>query len=505
MTDKKWTEDRLEKLLSDFNETRKTVETQAAEVALLKRAETDLREEMRLREAAAVEAGKALQSDDDVAVQRAYTVDPNAVKRSKIATRGASQRAPIMAHKSEGVAVRMYGSHDEVGEYTPGLLDDVAKSGWQRRAQELAEEVSIVRACGVRPHQSIERFRRHMQRGPDAIRRVFTDAADFGAELLPDSTLALLQQEAEMARGVEALFPTRSIGAGGTKKNPFLNYGSAQMYTRSALASDDNDPASFKSSDLDFDTRSLDPVTLAGVLLVDIDAEEDAIIAWAPTARDAMLRARRDAVEDAIINGDTAGTHQDTAIGTWTAGGRWTPGSSKDHRKAWLGLRARAFDTSCTTDISAAFGPDDYVKQLANLGVAHTFGDTVLMPSPLHFLSSLATDADLWRYDGAGVDAAIVQGSSYQLWGRPIVLSQFNSDELNASGIYDGITTTYGSRLAFNRSRFEIAKRRGLRMSLETYEHKGVRYMTVSDRLIFRTFDGSAVKNVHLGYKAPKS
>lgn len=500
----KWSPEKLDEFRADFVEAKRTIETQAEELTLLKRAEADLKELLSQRDADAAAKAKHVVSDDDIAVTRSYCVDPNEVTRG-VTTRGASTKRPIMAHRDEGVAVRMYGAYDELGEYSPGLLDDVPKSAWQLRAQELAEEVSIVRACGGRPVQSMERFRRHMQRGPDDVRRVFTDAADYGEELLPDMTLAVLQREAEMSRGVEALFPERMIGPGGTKKNPFLNYGSAQMYTRSALATDDNDPASFKASDLDFDTRSLDPITLAGVLVVDIDAEEDAILAWASVARDALVRARVDAVEDAIINGDTAATHQDSGLSTWTAGGRWAAGSAKDHRKAWIGLRARAFDTSCTTDISAVATAKDYVKQLANLGVAHTFGDTVLMPSPLHFLASLATDADLWRYDGAGPDAAVMSGSQYQLWGRPIVLSQFNSDELNDSGLYDGTTTDYGSRLAFNRSRFEIAKRRGLRMSLETYEHKGVRYMTVTDRLIFRTFDGAATKNVHVGFKAPKS
>ena len=501
-----WTPEALDQLAAQVKSAAAENRTLAERADLLEKANADLTEQLKARDAAdAAEAvRRAQETEGDRAVVRAYTVDPSTAKG--IAPRGASQARPVMAHGSADVAIRMYGQYDDLGEYSPGLLDDQPQSEWQARAQELAEEVSMVKAFGLRPNKAIRRFAAHMQKGPEAVKRVFTDAADYGEELLPDMTAPVLQRAAEMSRRVEALFPVRNIGPGGTKKNPFLNYGSAQFFKRDFAASDDNDPATFKTSDLDFDTRSLDPVTIAAVLPVDLDAEEDAIIEWASVARDALVRARIDAVEDAIINGDTAATHQDTGLSSWNAGGRWaTVGSAKDHRKVWIGLRARAFDVSCTTDVSSDAGPDDYIKQLANLSVAHTFGDTVLMPSPLHFLASLATDADVWRADGAGADAAVIKGASYMLWGRPIVLSQFNPDELNASGLYDGSTTTYGGRLAFDRSRFEIANRRGLRMSLETYQHKGVRYMTVTDRLIFRTFDGATTKNVHYGYKAPKS
>lgn len=501
-----WTPEALDRLAAEVKSAAAENKTLADRANLLEKANADLLEQMAARDAAdAAEAVKrAQETDQDRTIVRAYTVDASQAKG--IATRGPSQARPVMAHKGSDVAIRMYGQHNELGDYAPGLLDDQPCNEWQAKAQELAEEVSMVRAFGLRPNKSIRRFAAHMQKGPDAVKRIFTDATDYGEELLPDMTAPVLQRAAELSRRVEALFPVRQIGPGGTKKNPFLNYGSGQFFVRNFAAPDDNDPATLKTSDLDFDTRSLDPVTMAAVLPVDLDAEEDAIIEWASVARDQLVRSRIDAVEDAIINGDSAATHQDPGLASWSAGGRWaTLGSSKDHRKAWVGLRARAFDTGCTTDISAAAGASDYVKQLAQLSVAHTYGDTILMPSPLHFLASLATDADVFRADGAGDMASVIQGASYMLWGRPVVLSQFNSDDLNASGLYDGVTQDYGSRLAFDRSRFEIANRRGIRMTLETYVHKGVRYMTVTDRLIFRTFDAASTKNVHVGYKAPKS
>ena len=60
-----------------------------------------------------------------------------------------------------------------------------------------------------------------------------------------------------------------------------------------------------------------------------------------------------DAFEDAMINGDSAATHQDD-ISNWNIRERWGAsglGSSADHRRLFLGMRAAAKDKGSDVDM----------------------------------------------------------------------------------------------------------------------------------------------------------
>lgn len=515
-----WNPEALDKLAEQVRSMGEVNRTQAERLEVLERAHADLTEtnaanERTIREMALAASERADGSDAEVL--RAFVVDPNAKHRDGtpvhrgIGTVGiGSYDRPVVASREQGHAVRMYGAYDALGNWHEGLLDSEPVSPWHARAQELAEETALVasvaRGIGAHwtPTLSVRRLQSHLASGPGVIGKIFSENSGYGAEVIPAATLPTVERAVELARQTEALFEVVNVGPGGVKSVPFLNLGSGQMYIRSQPAGTETDPANFKTSDQSWATRSFDPVTLAMLVLLDIDAEEDAIIQYIPELRDTMVRTRVAAVEDAIWNGDTATSHQD-AIASWTAGNRWIAGSDKDHRKSWIGLRARAFDVSCSTDVSASATAKDYIKQTGAMKAAHALNDVVLGASPLHFLASLLTDTDMWRVDGRGTMATNLQGTLGSIAGRPLVVSEFLSDELNASGVYDGVTTNYGTRLAFDRSRFQIVRRRGLQMALERVERQGAAFMTMTDRLTFRTKDGATDKNVHVGYKAPTS
>jgi hypothetical protein len=411
----------------------------------------------------------------------------------------ATRHAPIMARQGVG-AIRMYGSHSKAGRWQPGLLDDAPKSDWQAEAQELAEQVSMVRAMGRHPTKSSAAFREHMAAGPAEIAKMFADNSGEGAELLPDITMPVLQREAEMARVLEANFNVRNVGPGGGHVSPFLDSDSGQMFMDGVPATNELNPGEKRKSALNFSERQYAIPTLTGVLLCDVNAEEDAIIEWLPIARLRMVETERDAVEDAIVNGDTAATHQDTALASWSAEGRWgITGAANDHRKAFRGLRACAIDASNTTDASSLQTVAGMMGHVSRLDVAQAFGSVAYLVNAKFHLAKLALDSNFLTVDKMGPQATLLRGTIGAIGGRPVMNSQFMTGDLAASGLYTGSGATAGA-LTFNRDRFEIVQRRGLRIDVESQLRSGVRYLIVSTRKLFRSIDATATKNVHYAY-----
>jgi hypothetical protein len=498
----------MERFHSDFLAAASTAKSAADKAALLEKGLTDLNEIVSsLKNAPRIEA----LTEDQAAVTRAYVVGDSVSdrQRSQVArvarhegTKSVQGAAPLMGVEGVGVA-RIYGGEDDTGIYRHGVLDDPnPKSDWQRDAQTLANRVSLLKATGhvgnIRKHT--DAFARHMARGPGVIGKMFSDNSNEGAELLPDMTFPLLQRAAQMDRGLAATFAQRTVGNGGTKKNPFLNSNSMQMYVAGARPASDNEPGAYRRSSMSYSERSFDIPTLAGVLVMDMDAEEDAIIQHETVAMEQAGRTWLDTIEDNIINGDTAATHQD-AIAAWTAGGRWTASAAAgDHRTAWIGLRARAFDVSNAESRSGSATAKAYVGDVGKLGIAHAFQDVAMCPSTLYYLQQLVIDSDLFTADKSGLSATRFAAQIGSLGGYPVLLSEFNSDELETSGLYTDGSGAKGGRLIFNRSRFELVSRRGLNMNIEPVYRDGVRYLTVTGRTTFRTIDASTVKNVHYGY-----
>lgn len=490
-----WSVEKLEKFHGEFAAAAKNLDTVSEKMALVDRAVGELNAIVKdLQKPAPV----VHQSEGERAVVRAYVADPSSVERSALG-HVATRHTPIMARQGVG-AVRMYGGFSKAGRWVPGLLDDAPKSDWQAEAQELAEQVSVVRALGRHPIKSGAAFREHMAAGPAEIAKMFADNSGEGAELLPDITMPVLQRESEMARVLEANFSVRNVGPGGGHISPFLDSDSGQMFMDGIPAAGELNPGEKRKSALNFSERQYAIPTLTGVVQCDVNAEEDAIIEWLPIARLRMVETERDAVEDAIINGDTAATHQDTALASWTAGGRWQiVGAPNDHRKAFRGLRACAIDASNTTDGSSLQTAAGLMGHVSRLDVAQAFGSVAHLTSPKFHLARLALDPNLLTVDKMGPMATLLRGTVGAVGGRPVLVSQFAPDDLAASGLYTGSGAT-GCALTFNRDRFEIVQRRGLRIDVESQLRSGVRYLVVSTRKLFRSIDATATKNVHYAY-----
>ena len=207
----------------------------------------------------------------------------------------------------------------------------------------------------------------------------------------------------------------------------------------------------------------------------------------------------RDAVEDALINGDSASTHQD-AIASWNIRGRWGAaglGGSNDHRRLWTGLRAASFDKSTTLDVNA-IDAAKLLELISKLG-EYASSDKVLIVSPEALYGSLMGLEQLITLDKFGPQATILTGQLGSIFGMPVVVSRFLSDDLHTTGLYTGASATTGI-LCVSRDSWNIFARRGISIQQEQDITSGAYNMVATERLTFDSLDASTVKNVAFGF-----
>lgn len=196
---------------------------------------------------------------------------------------------------------------------------------------------------------------------------------------------------------------------------------------------------------------TLTAIKLAARVLVSKEAEEDAIIAILPWIRDEIVEYLAADWEDTILNGDTTATHMDSDT---TA--------SDDPRKQLLGLR-KLTPAGAKTDVGG--GVMTVAALRANRKKMKKYA---VDPNKLaHITSSsgiidLLSDPSVITLDKMGPQATILAGQLASVDGSPIIVSEYVRLDLNATGVFDGTTTTKTETLTVHTGAFIQGERRGI-------------------------------------------
>ena len=398
--------------------------------------------------------------------------------------------------------LRVKGENTREAGWEEGLLDPQQPiNAWHQRMLQLVEQKSLVTAITRKPAtQTNEAIRRHMARAPGVVNKIFSDGvAGGGAEWVPDQMLPEIERALESALMVEALFSVRRM----SNKNellPFLSLG-GRPYIKNAPSADN--PGQYTSSTVTTAQRTIDAVALATRYQVDEDSSEDTIVASLPVLQDQIVRDLRDASEDTLLNGDTAGVHQD-AIATWDIRGRWGTvpplGGSNDHRRAWMGLRARSYDVASTFDLNAAQSYAGILTMLGQMDAPNgTAGERVIITSPEWYLTQMLGFAEVRTLDVMGPQATVLTGQLAAIAGLPVVVSDYMGADLAATGLYTGAGALTGA-LFVNRGRFQMGVYREAGVQMSTDITRGVIDLVSTRRCVFYSLDGAAKKNVSYAF-----
>ncbi len=238
---------------------------------------------------------------------------------------------------------------------------------------------------------------------------------------------------------------------------------------------------------------TLTAVKFAVMALLSREYEEDSLIAAIPHLQDEIVDYIAGDLEDAIINGDTTATHQDADV---TA--------ADDPRKSWQGLRKAALAATKTDGSNAALTAAMLRvnrKKMDAYGVrADQLAHVVSMAGYNQLLSDTAT-LTLEKY---GAQAVVLTGELAKVDGVPVIVTQYVRQDLNATGVHDGVTTNRTIALTVNRRGWFFGNRRDMRVEVlreafAEFDQDGVivstrkalapRYPTATEKLVAATYN----------------
>jgi len=228
-----------------------------------------------------------------------------------------------------------------------------------------------------------------------------------------------------------------------------------------------------------------DNVTLTAQKLIgrtnfSYEAEEDAIVPVLGMVTENLASAAADALEDAIINGDTAGTHQDSDA---TASGSMT---------LFNGIRKLALGGSLDRSLSTGGISDTNILTLKK-----DMGRWGIRPNELLIICGVKGYADFIGLaetltadlTGGANTARINSGVAPTLFGSPIIVSSRVREDLNASGVYDGSTTTKGSIYIAHRPSWIMGVRKGFTVEIDRDVQQQVNIVVASFRRDFKPME----------------
>lgn len=323
-----------------------------------------------------------------------------------------------------------------------GLLDsEFSCSDWHSELKTLASNRHLARLLMAEPYtpKLDAKLFRHLKKAPralqPAITKAFNDQSGTGAEFIPDQFIADLYQEFQLPKRLRGLL-TRVQADRNTLLIPRLNRG-GRPYIKGEITVD-SPLAQYKTSTPATGQKTINIKGLASSYVLDDAAVEDAALAILPIFSQQIAQDLEDAFEDCMLNGDTAATHQDTGISSWNARERWGTsglGGASDHRRTFLGMRAAAFDQSNTlTKPGAKLVVADILNGISSLGELGA-SELVMVVSPEFMIKQLMPLDEVITIDKFGPNASILNGQIGSIFGVPIVMSRFLTNDLDRKSV----------------------------------------------------------------------
>jgi HK97 family phage major capsid protein len=411
----------------------------------------------------------------------------------------AEMAAPSVVTVSEKEATlrRFVGSDGRLD--VSGMASDTVDRGeWHSEFKRLVDDRNLAKLMTKSGHVPTldAKLNMHMASAPSDVRRAFSDSAGVGSEWVPDLVMPELLTKLYTPKAVEALFGTIAM-TGKELRLPFLSL-AVKPYLKAGATW-----GTITAEDDVTSQISMTAQSLAARISVDEDASVDSIVAGLDYARASLADCIASAVEDAIINGDTAGTHQDT-IASWNPRSRWNAsglGGTNDHRVAWLGLRAQANDVSATRNAS---GDSDHYNGIlttrALMNGAHGVGsDLALICSPEYYLTHLLAVDEVATIDKMGAGAVVVAGQVASIGGMVVVPSDYMTADMNAAGIYDNVTTSKTGYVIASRKAAVMGNYKQLTIDVQREIVNGIIDVVATRRCVFKSLE-AASKSVAYAY-----
>jgi hypothetical protein len=196
------------------------------------------------------------------------------------------------------------------------------------------------------------------------------------------------------------------------------------------------------------------------------ELNQDSIVPMVPFIQSSLMRGLAEGMENALITGDTTGTHQDSD----------TTGAT-NVAKSWKGFRKLAIENSSTYDA--------WTWSLAAVrAMRQEMGKFGINPDRLVLFVSNSAYIQMLNWDQVetrekfGDAATVLTGQALRVDGIPVVPTPHIRQNLNATGVYDGTTTTKTGVLLVHRDSFALGDRQTIELD-QTDEPIAYRQRTI--------------------------
>lgn len=323
-----------------------------------------------------------------------------------------------------------------------------------------------------------------------------TQTAGEGQEWVPTELSSMFIERVNLPLRVAALFPTIQMPTP-TYEVPASGV-SRRRTGKAAEQTADTGQAKFKAVTPGTRKVTLSAVKLAGRVLVSREAQEDSIIPMLPFIQEELRDYIAADLEDAIINGDTTATHQDSDVT-----------DADDPRKLWNGLR----DIAASLTGARIDGGDTKLAVADLRANRKAMGKYGIAPANLAHIVSIAgyidllDDSSVLTLDKYGPNATILSGELARVDNVPVIVSEYVRDDLNATGVHDGVTETQTIAITAHTRGFFRGQRRGVTVEIlrELYAESDQDAVIASIREDFKPRYPTTENVVALTYNLPGS
>lgn len=366
----------------------------------------------------------------------------------------------------------------------------VTRRNW--RSPLLRKSFLAFRAAAVEFPGKIGAYFRDAFASVESLKRVVSNTAGSGAELIGVPTVADVRRPHDIARRVVGLVPELTV-AQSSFKAPIVT-GRSLSKKRGATT---DDPAAYPVQTWTTSDETFTVVDRVAQAVVDDNYETEGALVSADPMGDVVRwleSGDADTLEIAFIHGDTAGTHQDT-INTWTLGNYYSAGAlggSASPAKHWIGFRARAFDDSATVAGGGSFDSSDHYGALALMG---PLGANAVMLTGLYaYYTQLLNYSSFTTVDKFGPNATLLTGTLGRIGDTSVVWSQFLANEYASTGLYTGSGTT-STLVYFQPMAWRHYAMSGADMAWDvSREERGARYLGIKRRSVLKPWTVSGEK-----------
>jgi HK97 family phage major capsid protein len=312
-----------------------------------------------------------------------------------------------------------------------------------------------------------------------AMKAMTSSGSGTGDELVPQHMAAAIWDDIHLASKIAALFPRIPMPT-----NPFdepANLGDVTFRKGS-------ENTTTTATDLATKKMTLTADELVGEVDWSYVLEEDAIIAMMPEVRSTLSRNGAEALDYALLNGDTTTgtTNINLNEGTASAVGKYMLFDGLRH----LGL---VDNTAQTSNINAAPGGAEYAKVMKDLAkYAADPSRCAFIVDIWTYLASLG-DSDFLTFDKLGPQATLLSGQLGQVYGVPIIVSG-EMAKASADGFVHNTASnnTTGSIVMVHRDMWHVGFRRELLIEVDRDIQKRQHIMVVSLRPAFQCYGGDS-------------